>query len=132
MKNEGVIALGSNIEPEEHIPVAIHNLAENFQLKERSEFIYTKPLGYTSQPDFLNGAVLIRTHAGKEDIIATLKMIEQKMGRQRNGRKNGPRKIDLDLVLFKGRIIDEDVFERDFLMKSVQEVLPDFKFPQYH
>jgi 2-amino-4-hydroxy-6-hydroxymethyldihydropteridine diphosphokinase len=122
--NKAVIALGSNIEPNKHIANALKALANTFSLLKRSEFIYTKPVGYTNQPDFLNGSVLVEVASGKEDIIFTLKRIEYDLGRQRNGKKDGPRRIDLDLLLFNEQIIDEDIFERDFLLRSIRELLP--------
>jgi len=89
---EGVIALGSNIDPEENISLALDKIAERFQLQKKSKFVYTKPLGYIDQPDFLNGSVLIRTPAREEVLIASLKVIEHEMGRRRSGLKNGPEK----------------------------------------
>lgn len=127
--NEAVIALGSNINPEKNIPLALDNIKREFQLLRQSEFVYTEPIGYNKQPDFLNGAVLIRTPAAAEEVTATLKDIERHMGRRKNTPKYGPRKIDLDMVVFNGKVTDEDVFERSFLRNSIQEVLPDFEFP---
>lgn len=127
MMNKAVIALGSNIMPETKIPEALDVISQVFLLKKKSRFVYTRPVGYEEQDDFLNGAVLVETERGEKEIISTLKDIEQKLGRKRDGRKDGPRKIDLDLVLFNDRIVDDDVFELDFLKRSVQQVLPQFK-----
>jgi 2-amino-4-hydroxy-6-hydroxymethyldihydropteridine diphosphokinase len=122
--NKAVIALGSNIEPEKHVTDALRALGNAFSLLKQSQFIYTKPVGYKDQPDFLNGSVLVETPSGKKEIISTLKQIEKNLGRQRDGKKNGPRKIDLDLLLFNGQITDDDIFERDFLQRSIREVRP--------
>lgn len=124
MTNKAVIALGSNIEPEKHIPAALKAITNAFSVVKKSQFIYTEPVGYKNQPDFLNGVVLIESASAKNEIISTLKHIENNLGRERNGNKNGPRKIDLDLVWFNDRIEDKDVFERDFLRCSIMEVLP--------
>src|SRR5699024_11397664 len=123
MMNEGVIALGSNIKPKENIPAAIAEISNNFQLIKRSEFIFTKPLGYTDQPDFLNGTVLVQSPDNKENIIDELKGIEQQMGRRRTGRRAGTRKIDLELVLFSDQDIDAGVYERDYLAQSGKKIL---------
>jgi 2-amino-4-hydroxy-6-hydroxymethyldihydropteridine diphosphokinase len=119
--------LGSNIEPEKHITEAMQALAQAFSVLKKSQFIYTDPVGYKDQPDFLNGSVLVETAFEKREIVATLKEIENKLGRQRNGKKNGPRRIDLDLLLFNGQITDKDIFERDFLKRSIRELLPEIK-----
>ncbi len=126
--NRAVIALGSNIKPKENTEAALSELSKAFSLIKKSQFIFTEPVGYKDQPDFLNGSVLIETSSEKAKASAALKKIENKLGRQRNGHKYGPRKIDLDLVLWNGRILDTDIFERDFLKRSVREVLPHVKF----
>ncbi|HET6528428.1 MAG TPA: 2-amino-4-hydroxy-6-hydroxymethyldihydropteridine diphosphokinase [Balneolaceae bacterium] len=125
--NEAVIALGSNINPKENVNAALDAIDKAFSLIKKSQFIFTKPLGYENQPDFLNGAVLIQTVMEKAGITDELKRIETKLGRKRKGHKNGPRTIDLDLVLFNERVLDDDVFERDFLKQSIQELLPGVK-----
>jgi 2-amino-4-hydroxy-6-hydroxymethyldihydropteridine diphosphokinase len=45
------------------------------------------------------------------------------MGRDRTIPKFGPRNIDLDIVVWNGTIVDEDYYTRDFLQKSVAELL---------
>jgi 2-amino-4-hydroxy-6-hydroxymethyldihydropteridine diphosphokinase len=126
MMNKAVIALGSNIEPEENIEKALQELSQTFHLLRKSGFVFTEPVGYKNQPDFLNGSVLIETPLDKETLIKTLKNIEVKLGRTKKARKNGPRKIDLDLIVFNDQIIDDEVFKRDFLRRSLREVLPGF------
>lgn len=128
MMNRAVIALGSNIEPHSNIVAALEILSKTFSIVKESRFVFTEPVGYKNQLDFLNGVVLVDTSLMEADIIAQLKRIEQKLGRRRNVRKDGPRKIDLDLVLFNGQILDDDVHERKFLRQSILELLPDFKF----
>jgi 2-amino-4-hydroxy-6-hydroxymethyldihydropteridine diphosphokinase len=126
--NEIVVALGSNIEPEKNIPEALQSIADNFFFIKKSQFIYTEPRGYKNQPDFLNGAVLIKSKCNKAGVIRILKEIERKLGRQKRALKNGPRKIDLDLIVFNRKVVDEDVFDRDFLQRSILELLPQFDF----
>lgn len=123
--NRAVIALGSNIRPEANTEAALGHLSQLFDLVDKSCFKYTRPVGYKDQPDFLNGAVLVETGLKELKIEAILKEIEQKLGRKRDGRKDGPRTIDLDLVVYNDRIMDEDVYERDFLQESIKELVPD-------
>jgi 2-amino-4-hydroxy-6-hydroxymethyldihydropteridine diphosphokinase len=127
MMNKAVIALGSNIEPEENIEKALHKLSHMFNLLQKSGFVFTEPVGYKNQPDFLNGSVLIKTPFGKEDLIKALKKIEVQLGRTKRAHKNGPRKIDLDLIVFNGCIVDDEVLKRDFLKASLLKLLPDFQ-----
>src|SRR5699024_11961959 len=61
MRNKGVIALGSNVAPKRNIPEAVKRIKDEVYVLRESAFVFTKPLGYADQPDFLNGAVLIQT-----------------------------------------------------------------------
>ena len=71
--------------------------------------------------------------------MKTLLQIEQDMGRNRL-EKWGPRIIDLDVLFFNNRIIDEDglrvphphLHERDFVLKPMVEIAPDFIHPVLH
>jgi 2-amino-4-hydroxy-6-hydroxymethyldihydropteridine diphosphokinase len=126
--NEAIISLGSNIDAEEHISQALEKLSTIGAIRNRSEFIYTDPQKITAQPKFLNGAVILDTHLYLEDLIATLKAIEDDMGRERSGPKNGPRKIDLDVVLFNRAITDDEVYEYSFLQDFLRELKPGIKF----
>lgn len=117
--------MGSNIEPEYHIPYALKAIDARYSILAMSEFIYTEPLLYTDQEEFLNGSVMIETTLSQEELIAGLKEIEDEMQRDRTMFKNGPRKIDLDLIVYEGEIVDDDVYKRDFLKNSVLELLPE-------
>ncbi len=127
MQNEVVIALGSNIDPEKNLDIALVELESRFKIAKRSRWIKTKPIGIIDQPDFLNGTLLLKTKIGQESLKQELKNIEDLMGRDRSLPKFGPRKIDLDILIWNGEVIDEDYFERDFLRKGVEEILSDFK-----
>lgn len=128
MMNKAIVALGSNIDPEYHIPYSLKAIDEKFSILEMSEFHYTKPLLYEDQADFLNGSVLIETDLSRENIEKQLKRIENEMGRDRSGKKSGPRKIDLDIVVFNGKVVDDDVYERKFLRSFIKDLVPDFEF----
>ena len=122
--NMVIIGLGSNIEPEQNIAEARKILADQFDVFKESDFIRTKPVGYTEQDDFINGAVLLKTKLAQQELTATLKTIEKDLGRQVSKIKSGPRTIDLDIVTFNGEIIDQDFYTRDFLKNSVLELIP--------
>ena len=124
--NEVVIALGSNIEPEENLELAVVALKSKFKVSKRSRWIQTKPIGILDQPDFFNGVLIMVTELGIESLKQELKSIEDLMGRDRSKPKFGPRIIDLDILIWNGKIIDKDYYDRDFLRKGVVEILPDF------
>ena len=127
MNNSTVIAVGSNINPEENVCLAEKEIKSLGVLLKKSDFFYTKPLLYENQDDFYNGVFLLHTHYPLIELKKELKLLENKLGRVRTANKNGPRTIDLDIVLFNNQILDKDVFVRDFVKEPVLEILPQFK-----
>ena len=125
--NEVVIALGSNIKPEENLELAVVALKSKFKVSKMSRWIRTKPFGILDQPDFFNGVLIMVTELGVESLKQELKSIEDLMGRDRSKPKFGPRTIDLDILIWNGKVIDKDYYDRDFLRKGVEEILPDFE-----
>jgi len=128
--NDALIGLGSNIRPRKNIFLALCKLDRYFTIHKRSKFIRTKPIGYLQQPDFVNGVIEIRTRIRKNELIRILKSIEKEMGRVRTSNKNGPRVIDLDLLIWNDQIVDTDVIHRHYLKKLIHEIKPAFQMKQ--
>ncbi len=124
MKNNiAIIGIGSNIKASENIPKMLEILKQKVEILKISKMIQTKPIGIENQPDYTNGAVKISTPLGKNELNSLLKRIEDELGRDRSAPKFSPRTMDLDMVVWNGKIVDEDYFTRDFVRKSVQEVI---------
>lgn len=121
--NTVIIGIGSNIDAEVNIQKMLTILKQKVKVCKVSTMLKTKPIGITNQPDFTNGAVKIQTELNQKDLTKLLKSIEDEMGRDRTIPKFGPRNIDLDIVVWNGTIVDEDYYTRDFLQKSVAELL---------
>jgi len=121
--NTCIIGIGSNIDAENNIADMLQRLKEKVKILNVSSMIKTKPIGIENQPDFTNGAVKISTQLDRPNLEDLLKSIEDQMGRDRSAPKFGPRNIDLDLVVWNGEIVDDDYYTRDFLQKSVAEVI---------
>ena len=126
--NQVIISVGSNIEPDKNIAKAREILARDFEVVAETDFVSTKPVGYTQQPDFLNGAVLVRTDLKLEPLRQHLKQIEDTLGRRRGVLTFGPRTVDLDIVVWNGKLLDPDFYEREYLKKAVLELAPDLKY----
>ena len=129
--NEVVIALGSNIDPEANLELAVVELNSRFKVSKRSQWIRTKPIGIQNQPDFYNGALLLETILSIESLKQELKSVEDLMGRDHSLPKFGPRVIDLDILIWNREVIDNDYYKRDFLRKGVEEILPNFESVSY-
>ncbi len=122
-KNTVIIGIGSNIDAENNISKMLEILGKEVEIIKVSRLLKTKPIGIENQPDFTNGAVKIKTRMGKAELNRFLKKTEDRLGRNRKAPKFGPRTIDLDMVVWNGEIVDDDYYTRDFLRKSVEEVI---------
>ena len=127
MPHEVVIGLGSNIDPEANLEQAVLELKSRFKVSKRSQWTRTKPIGIQDQPDFYNGALLMETELEQQSLKKELKRIEDLLGRDRSLPKYGPRTIDLDILIWNKKVIDEDYYKRDFLRKGVEEIIPDLE-----
>jgi len=125
--NTAYLLLGSNIEPEKHIPQALVALNKSplLEVKKTSATWRTKAVG-SEGDDFLNVAVMITTvcelHCVKEMILGE---IESNLGRIRTEDKNAPRTIDLDIIVFNNELLDPHVFEFDHMTLPLADLLPD-------
>ena len=102
------VALGSNIEPEDHLRRALRGLEALYGELTTSSVYQTRAVGFEG-PDFLNLVVGFDTDAAPHDVHDALKRLETDLGRVRSGRKFDSRTIDLDLILYGDLVIDDDV-----------------------
>jgi 2-amino-4-hydroxy-6-hydroxymethyldihydropteridine diphosphokinase len=96
------IGLGANIgNPQASIHRAVELLSQTPQVRlvALSTLRETEPVGIVDQPRFLNGAAAVDTELSARALLDRLLEIEQELGRKRTTR-NGPRTIDLDLLLY--------------------------------
>ena len=133
------IALGSNIEdPEAQVRRGFAELAllPDTWVTARSTLHRTAPVGYAEQPDFINACALVETRLAPRALLEGLLAIEQRHGRVRTI-ANGPRTLDLDIILYGGAVIDEPglkvphprAHERAFVLDPLVEVWPDAVIP---
>jgi len=125
--NQVAIGVGSNIEPKKNIEKAKLSIQREHQLVFVSTLLQTEPVGFEDQADFMNCAFLVNTEYPFDPFAVFLKDLEEKLGRIRTENKFGPRTIDLDIVVWNGKITDHDFFERAFLRQTILELLPDLK-----
>jgi len=104
--NEYFLGLGSNLgNREENLLQATEKITSFADILDASSIYETEPVGFKKQDLFLNMVIKISTFLCPEELLVNLKKIEKEMGREKTFR-NGPRKIDLDILLF-----NEDIFE---------------------
>jgi 2-amino-4-hydroxy-6-hydroxymethyldihydropteridine diphosphokinase len=124
-RHRAIIGIGSNIDPAANVPAAIERIAAEHELVASTPPVRTAPIGTTDQPDFVNCAALIRTGFDREHLQAWLKSVESDLGRVRTDDRNGPRTIDLDIIVWDGQVVDADVYEREFLRDAVRQLWPE-------
>ncbi len=102
----------------------------------RSRPVETDPVGGPPQGKFLNGAVEIETQLEPRQLLRELLGIEKALGRERR-EPQGPRTIDLDLILYEDVVLDEAGVrvphprfrERRFVLEPLAEIAPEARDP---
>jgi 2-amino-4-hydroxy-6-hydroxymethyldihydropteridine diphosphokinase len=134
-----VVALGSNIEdPEAQVKRAFDEISAlpGTRVLARSRLHRTAPVGYVDQPDFVNACALVDTELAPRALLDELLALEKRHGRVRD-LPNGPRTLDLDIVLYGDRVIDEPglkvphprAHERAFVLVPLVEAWPEATIP---
>lgn len=137
MAESAFIELGSNLEPERYLPLAVERLANLGHIQAVSSAYENPAFGPPGQPDFVNLAVSLETDLPPDELRSALRRIETELGRRRSPDRYAPRVIDLDLCLY-GSIVtdrdglqvpDPDILERGYLAHTLAQLAPDFRHP---
>lgn len=134
------VALGSNLDdPRAQVERAFDELGllDESRLVARSSLYRSRPLGPVEQPDFVNAVAGILTRLEPAVLLAELKSLEQRLGREKPVVRWGPRRIDLDLLVHGSARIEEPgltvphpgIAERDFVLAPLAEIAPDLDVP---
>ena len=104
-----------------------------------SDWIETEPVGGPPGQDrYLNGVVELETSLAPGALLLRLLEIERAAGRVRiEGQRDGPRTLDLDLLLFGDRRVDEPgllvphprLEERVFVLQPLAQIAPERELP---
>ena len=134
-----VVALGSNLDdPQAQVGRAFGEIAAlpDTRVTARSALYRTAPVGFADQPAFVNACAKVETRLSARGLLEGLLAIEARHGRTR-GVPNGPRTLDLDIVLYGGAAIDEPglrtphprAHERAFVLAPLVDAWPDAVIP---
>jgi 2-amino-4-hydroxy-6-hydroxymethyldihydropteridine diphosphokinase len=131
------LSLGSNLgDREANLREAIAQLKEAGSVRSLSAIYETQPVDLPNQPWFLNCVVELSTGKTPRELLTFVLSIEAAMGRLRF-RDKGSRKIDIDLLLFGNRSVDEPslkiphpaMHERRFVLEPLTEIAPNVRHP---
>jgi 2-amino-4-hydroxy-6-hydroxymethyldihydropteridine diphosphokinase len=100
----------------------------------------TDPVGPPPQGPYLNAAARLRTGLSPRALLERLHQIEAAAGRRRGAQRNTARTLDLDLLLYGERIVDEGglvlphprLHQRSFVLQPLADVAGGFVHPVLH
>jgi 2-amino-4-hydroxy-6-hydroxymethyldihydropteridine diphosphokinase len=138
------IGLGANLPspagpPQATLAAAVERIASLGSVVARSSLYSTAPVGFADQPRFLNAVVALETALHPHELLDSLLAIESEFGRDRSaGIANGPRTLDLDILLFGDLLINEPgltiphprLAERAFVLVPLNEIAPQARDPR--
>ena len=131
------MSLGANIgDKEATLQRAITRIEELIgTVVRRSAFLVTEPWGFRSDNRFVNAAICCTTDMSPERVLEVTQKIERELGRTAKSvaGQYHDRTIDIDLLLYDDLCIDMPglqiphprMFERDFVMIPLREIMPD-------
>ncbi len=127
--HEFYLGLGSNIEPEANLRLAIGRLKEHGEILALSSVWESRAVG-SEGPNFLNLCAHFAAEEREEGLKSSvLRPIEASMGRLRTGDKNAPRTIDIDILVVDGKAVNPNRWSNAFVIVPLAELLPDFEHP---
>lgn len=137
-----LISIGSNQNnPKSQIYSAYNELEKIFEDVTLSDLYLTEPVGTDSQTPFINAAIVLDTNLKAYDLLHYLLEMEQKAGRVRNVEvQNGPRNLDLDIILFGDEVWSESNItiphprysKRRFVLEPAAKIAGEMKDPIFH
>ena len=134
------LGLGSNLQqPVAQLKEVLSRLgtADRIEILRTSSFYRTPPWGDEQQDDFINAVAEIETSLEPVPLLRVMQSIENMMGRQRDGRRWGPRLIDIDLLLYGDQQYQSDelqlphprMHERAFVLVPMCELDATLEIP---
>ncbi len=140
--NTAVIGLGSNMgERKKNLDDAVRalSLLPRTRVAKASKVYQTKPVGYDDQSDFYNAVLMVETELSPQALLGACLGVEAALGRIRLI-KNGPRIIDIDLLLYENCHFDNyeltlphpRMKERAFVMRPLLDLFPDGRAPGFY
>jgi len=136
---ESILLLGCNLGDRKIILESVkEEISKNVGSIIKESSIYeTEPWGFEAEESFLNQAIMVETSMDPRQLLATILKIESEFGRKRSAGHYESRTIDIDILFYEDRIINEKdlvvphprIQERMFVLKPLLEVSEDLIHP---
>lgn len=119
-----------------NLEFALDSLSKGGNVRNKSAFYETEPVGFLDQPWFLNQAIELETTLSPAELLALCQDIESSCGRVRTFR-NAPRTLDLDILLYDDVVVHEEALiiphprmaERRFVLVPLAQIAPEIVHP---
>ena len=140
MNTEIYLGLGGNLgDPPTTFQKALKLIGEFTQVTKVSKLYKSKPYGFVDQPVFYNAAAQLSSNLSPLDLLAQLQEVEKQLGKK-VVRENGPRVIDLDLLVYGEEVINlpeltlphPGILGRDFVLKPLTDLNPILTHPEWN
>jgi len=140
VETEAYIALGSNLGDRElNLLRAVAEVGRlpGSRVTAISSFYETSPVGYVDQGVFYNAVLRLSTRLDARSLLTHLLRIEDEIFKRSRTIHQGPRRMDLDLLLYGDKAINEEnlvvphprLAERRFVLQPLCEIAPDLLHP---
>lgn len=133
-QSEVWVALGSNRDPERDLAQAVDLLREQFGAVRVSKFYRTPAEGIVG-PDFLNGVAAFHTPLTALELPPLLKSLEDACGRQRGRDVEGPKGLDIDLLMYGDQVSKTpvlphpDILQKAYVLGPLADMAPELRHP---
>ena len=130
------IGLGSNVDREKNIVLAIKEMRQVFGELELSPVYESAAVGFDGS-DFLNLVAGFKTDDNVAEVVRALREIEDNLGRDRTQPRFSPRPIDLDILTYDDLQMDEpgiqiprkEILENAFVLRPLQDIAAEVLHP---
>ena len=103
----------------------------------QSPIYQSEPWGFNAKQMFLNQSVMVKTELEPHAVLEHCLQIESELGRTRSGNGYEPRTIDIDIIFYGSRIINQPDLKvphplmhlRNFVLRPLCDIAPDFVHP---
>jgi 2-amino-4-hydroxy-6-hydroxymethyldihydropteridine diphosphokinase len=134
------VGIGSNLDdPPARVASAFAGLSRlaDCKLVARSRLYRSRPLGPQDQPEFVNAAAGLLTKLSAHELLRALQELERTLGRAQPIVRWGPRRIDLDLLVYADlRVAERELVlphagltERNFVLYPLRDIAPELIVP---
>jgi len=129
MRQNYLVGMGSNIEPELHLCAAAASIRRRFPDACFSAVYRSPAVGMEHAADFLNACCCLQSDIEPQALQAWLKLLEDEHGRDRSLGSWKPRTLDLDLLMAGDEVLDDELFRYAHAYVPARELvqLPDAK-----